>query len=152
MIITTRPTRYRDARVDARMRLARRLGLLGLTAGAISLFQTVGHIADPAYLIPGLDDGSRHVHYHLARESLVSVAAFAVIVLGLFAGPAARTAQLWRTMLAAVLGYVAAMWSGIAAAGSAAPNTMALTVHTVSSAGLLCAAFVARPGFRAAAR
>ncbi|MEW9519688.1 hypothetical protein [Streptomyces tubercidicus] len=152
MITTTRPTRYRDARVDARMRLARRLGLLGLTAGAISLLQTVGHIADPAYLIPGLDDGSQHVHYHLARESLVSVAAFVVIVLGLFAGPAARTAQLWRTMLAAVLGYVAAMWSGIAAAGSAAPNTMALTVHMVSSAGLLCAAFVARPGFRAAAR
>ena len=48
----------------------------------MSLVQTIGHISDAAYLIPGLEDGSGHVHYHLARETMVTLGSFGVILLG----------------------------------------------------------------------
>lgn len=79
---------------------------VGLVAGALSLVQTIGHISDAAYLIPGLADGSGHVHYHLARETMVTLGSFGVILLGLFAPRRSRTSLLWWLMWISSLGLI----------------------------------------------
>ena len=107
----------------------------------------MGHISDSAYLIQGLEDGSGHVHYHLARETMVTLGCFAIIILGLLVARAARTSALWWAMWIAGLAYVAAMWSGVVVASEAAPSTAALVVHTVSSLGLIVGVLLARPDY-----
>lgn len=131
-----------------RLRLAQVVTAAGLIAGALSLVQTVGHIPDAGFLIPGLEDGSEHVHYHLARETMVTLGGFAVILMGLFAQQASRIPLVWWAMLISGAAYVAAMWSGVVVAGEAAPSTAALVVHTIASLGLMAGILLARPAYR----
>jgi len=53
-----------------------------------------------------LEDGSDHVHYHLARETMVTLGSFGVILLGLFAPRRSRTSLLWWLMWISSLGLI----------------------------------------------
>jgi hypothetical protein len=132
---------------SSNLTLPRVLVILGMVVGAISVSQTIAHAFDDAYLIAGLDDGEEHAQYHMARETWLTIGAYAIVLIALFAPAAARTRTLWLTMLAATVGYVLAMWSGGYTAGEWAPDTPPLIIHAVASVLLLAGVTIARRAY-----
>ncbi|MGG7568807.1 nuclear transport factor 2 family protein [Streptomyces sirii] len=139
-----RPSRGESMTPRNRERTGTALALAGITAALPSVWHTAAHATDDTYRCPQARHGQRHVHYHMAREVLITAGSLGAIAAGVLSGPDGERG-LWRAMVLGAAGYSAAMWSGRPVTGIWAPNRKALLVHGASTAGLLAGLVLRRP-------
>ncbi|MET9429403.1 MULTISPECIES: hypothetical protein [unclassified Streptomyces] len=120
------------------------LALAGVAAATASVRHTAQHIGEEIYRVPHDRRGAGHVHYHMAREALVTTGALASVVTSVLAGPG-RGRTGWRAMAAVVAGYSAAMWCGGPVTGRWAPSRQAMYSHVGSTTGLVAGVLLLRP-------
>jgi len=129
--------------------IGRTLVVLGILIGMISWKMTIGHVADPTYLlIETSEEGPTHAWYHAFREAIGDLAAIAVI-LSVFFGPAIwRTKQTWYICLFLMIGYYAPFWIGTPFVPElGAPHIMAELVHVLMASLSIAGLFAARKHF-----
>ncbi len=128
---------------------ARLLLGLGLLASALSAWDTLAHVWDPAFRAPALPLGPTHSNYHAFREFTLTLGAITVLVYGLGQPAARRTRPLWVVMLVIALGYHGGWWLPGPLFGLYAPNRMAAVDHAVATVLTLAGVLFARRHYRA---
>lgn len=133
----------------SKLMISRILLLAGLAIGMISWSMTIGHVADPAYLlVEGGEENPTHAWYHAFREAIGDLAAITIMITIFFGPDRWRTRETWTVSLLLMCGYYAPFWIGTPFVPElAAPHIMAELVHIVMAALPLSALFLARANF-----
>ncbi|MBC7800778.1 MAG: hypothetical protein H7Z10_09150 [Gemmatimonadaceae bacterium] len=135
----------------SRLDLARASLVAGLAIGLLSWRESVGHIGDGDFLVPGYAPGATHAWYHVFREACGDVAKMAVLLLVFFGSERWRTPVTWWVSLILMLGYYAPFWIGAPALPAlSAPNAIAEAIHIGMAFFALLGLALARPGFHTA--
>ena len=80
------------------MWLSRVLLCLGLSVGALSMWDTVSHSWDPAFEAPALSLGPTHTNYHAFREFTLTLGAVGVMLYVMFLPESMRLRSFWVIM------------------------------------------------------
>ena len=134
--------------MDSRLTLARVLLLAGLGVGLLSLRESIGHIGNPDFQVPGYAVAPTHSWYHVFREVCGDIAKMTVFLLLLFGRRSWRTPVTWWIGAILVIGYYAPFWIGEPFVRElAAPSRPAGIIHVMMATLSTIAFLVARPAF-----
>ena len=106
---------------------------LGLSAGALSMWDTLTHTWDPTFQAPALSLGATHTNYHAFREFTLSVGAAVVLLYVVFLPAILRTRSLWIVMLITAVCYYGGWWLPGPLFGLHAPNRPAEIDHLAAT-------------------
>ena len=136
-----------------RLIIARTLLLGGLGVGLLSWRESVGHIGNPDFRVPGYTLAPSHSWYHIFREVCGDVAKMTVFLLIFFGRSSWRTPIIWWIGLILMVGYYAPFWIGeLILPALAAPSGPAGAIHIVMATLSILALLVARPLFQPSAK
>ena len=130
-----------------KMTIARIMLVMAFLVSLISLSKTAGHLWDPAYFLPTLEEGPQHARFHFLREIMGDLGAILIAMVVIFSPEKYRIKPMWWVLLIAVFFYYGAFWVGYPILGVGGPNLAAKTVHSLMTVFVFAGVLVAKSSF-----